>query len=90
MSKWGGKRVTQMRQRMAEQLPAPCWRCGRIITPDMVWTIGHIIEADAAPELMWDPQNTAPEHARCNFAAGARYTNRKRSRRRPAPTSRDW
>lgn len=90
MSKWGGARVTKMRARMAEQLPAPCWRCGRTITPDMQWTIGHIIEADVAPELMWHPDNLAPEHARCNYSAGARYGNRKRRRRLPSYTSRTW
>ncbi len=91
MSGWGGRRVTALRRDMAEQLPAPCWRCGQLILPGMAWTIGHVIEVDIAPELMWDPSNHRHEHARCNAAAGARYGNRKRRRVRPtAPTSRDW
>ena len=91
VSGWGGRRVTALRRDMAEQLPAPCWRCRRLITPGMAWTIGHIIEVDIAPELMWEPSNHRPEHQHCNFAAGARYGNRKRRRQRPAaPTSRDW
>ena len=91
MSKWGGPRVTRMRARMAQQLPLQCWRCGLWITTPDDLTIGHIIEVDVAPELMWDDENIAPEHSRCNYAAGARYGNRKRRRAAPPPvTSRQW
>ena len=91
MSGWGGRRVTALRRDMAEQLPAPCWRCGQLILPGMAWTIGHVIEVDIAPELMWEPSNHRHEHAACNYAAGARYGNRKRHWVRPtSPTSRDW
>lgn len=92
-SKWGGPRVTRLRQRMAQELPTVCWRCGYVVTEDMAWTIGHIIEVDVAPELMWESTNHRIEHARCNFSAGARYGNRKRGRSRgvpTSPTSRDW
>lgn len=90
MAAWGGPRVTRLRRSMAEELPAVCWRCGEWIMPGMAWTIGHIIEVDRAPELMWAPENLRHEHARCNFAAGARYGNRKRGASAPAPTSRRW
>ncbi len=54
-------------------------------------TIGHIIEVDRAPELMWDEDNTRPEHRTCNYRAGAVYGNRKRGRAAAAaPTSRQW
>lgn len=91
MSKWGGPRVTRLRRRMAQQLPLQCWRCGGWITSAADLTIGHIIEVDRAPELMWDEDNHKPEHRRCNLSAGAVYGNRKRGRTRTAPvTSRDW
>lgn len=89
-STWSGPRVTRLRAKMAEQLPAICWRCGQIITQDMAWTIGHVIEVDRAPELMWDEENHQPEHATCNFSAGAAYGNRKRGQAQPSPTSRRW
>ena len=92
-AKWGGVRVMRLRRKMAQELPAVCWRCGQMVTEDMRWTIGHVIEVDVAPELMWEPTNHAIEHARCNYRAGAVYGNRKRGRVRTAPTSptsRDW
>ena len=91
MAKWGGPRVTRLRARMAKDLPVICWRCGQWITQDMAWTIGHVIEVDLAPELMWDPENHRLEHADCNFRAGAVYGNRKRGRAtQVSPTSRAW
>jgi 5-methylcytosine-specific restriction endonuclease McrA len=75
---------------MAHQLPTICRRCGGLVTDEMAWTIGHIIEVDLAPHLMWDEDNHCIEHARCNFAAGAAYGNRKRGRRPSRSTSRDW
>ena len=94
MSRWGGRRVTELRKAMAHLLPTVCWRCGRIITEDMDWTIGHIVDRAVAPELTWDPSNHALEHARCNYAAGGRAATRRpqtyRRRRRRAPVSREW
>ena len=89
MSKWGGKRVRLLREQMAQHLPCLCRRCGQPVTEHMAWTIGHIVEVDLAPELMWEPSNHCIEHARCNYAAGARYVNRKRSAGRRV-TSREW
>ena len=76
---------------MAQQLPLQCWRCGYWINTIDDLTIGHLIEVDVAPHLMWDDDNIRPEHRRCNFAAGAAYGNRKRGRGRARPaTSRVW
>lgn len=95
MSRWGGRRVTNLRKQMASMLPCVCWRCGHIITDDMAWTIGHVIDQADAPELIWEPGNHRLEHARCNSAAGGRAGRRKQlarqPRRRPvSPVSRDW
>lgn len=95
MSRWGGRRVTELRKALAEQLPMPCARCGKPVMPGQRWDIGHIVGRDVDPELAWDPDNWRVEHAACNRAAGAAYVNRKRARQRPrrqriSPTSRDW
>jgi len=53
-----------------------------------------VIEVDRDPDVAYDPDGYAVEHAYCNRAAGARYGNRKRAGRRRADprrwTSRDW
>lgn len=87
---WGGPRVTRLRAEMIEQLPLQCWRCGQWIMSAADLTIGHIIEVDRAPELMWDEENHRPEHRHCNYSAGATYGNRKRGQAQPSPTSRRW
>lgn len=95
MSKhWGGRRAQQIRAALAATLPTACRRCGRIVTADMRWDVGHLREVDADPTAAYDPAGYAVEHARCNRRAGAVCGNRKRAgRRRANPrrwTSRDW
>ena len=84
--------MTRLRQQLEQLLPLPCARCGRPVEAWMSWDIGHTIEVDRAPELMWDSALHRIEHSRCNRAAGAAYGNHKRGarRRRFPPTSRDW
>jgi hypothetical protein len=54
----------------------PCWRCGQAIdttlprTDPGAFEYGHIKSVKAYPELADDPNNGAPEHRRCNRAAG--------------------
>lgn len=63
-----------------------CWRCGLTLadyakqhgTRAARWTAGHVRDGEVGGPL-------APEHARCNFRAGASMGNRKRN-----PTSEDW
>ncbi len=92
--RWGGRRAQEIRAALAATLPTVCWRCGRIVTADMAWDVGHLIEVDRDPNVAYDPEMHAVEHAYCNRAAGARYGNRKRAGRRRADprrwTSRDW
>jgi hypothetical protein len=72
-------------------------RDGRRIRVENPWAldVGHIKEQDLDPRKMYAPNETRPEHARCNRAAGARYVNRKRGGRYVARyailvTSRKW
>jgi 5-methylcytosine-specific restriction endonuclease McrA len=92
MTKWGGWTVTKARRHIAAQLPAPCWRCGRVLYADDPgsWVVGHLIERDRAPDLALNPDNWAPECRPCSHSSGARYRNAKQGRRRRRPTSRTW
>ena len=65
-----------------------CWRCH--LTHDEYaarhgasaarWTAGHTTDGEIDGELR-------PEHAHCNYSAGATHGNRRRTRNR---TSRNW
>lgn len=93
MSSWSGSLVRKARAHIAAQLPAPCWRCGRVLFAEQPWTwvVGHVIERDRAPELMADPENWRPECRPCSDRSGAIYGNRKRGRAfAVSPTSRRW
>lgn len=89
--KWHGSYVKKARRYIAATLPAPCWRCGRILDVDDNWTVGHLVDAAVAPHLEHDPSNWSAECARCNSRAGAIAGNRRRGLTRRIPvTSRDW
>lgn len=65
----------------------PCGKCGRPVTVEMRWHVGHIVaHRDGGPTSL---DNTAPEHGRCNESeggkAGAAITNRKRRPARHTP-----
>ena len=88
--KWHGTYVKRARKYIAAQLPAPCWRCGRMIAVGEPFTVGHLIDAAIAPEMEHDPGNWAVECPKCNYSAGATAGNRRRRRRPVRPTSRQW
>jgi hypothetical protein len=58
--------------------------------------VGHIVERDRDSRKLYAPNETRPEHARCNRSAGAAYVNRKRgwqrriARMATLRTSRRW
>lgn len=79
--RWGGRKSTNARAKVRAMLPAPCHRCGGIITradPESSW------HADHTTERMYGGGDTdlAPAHAGCNTSAGgkigARITNSRR------------
>jgi 5-methylcytosine-specific restriction endonuclease McrA len=99
----GGRAGTQWRnleqQVLAEE--THCGRCGRPIDKTLPrtspWgaTIGHIIEVDRAPHLIYDRDNVRLEHARCNYKAGGRYGRAKQlaagtKPKRQRKQSRNW
>lgn len=69
----------RVRDKIAEQGGAQCWRCRQVITPWEPWDLGH----DDHDRGVY----RGPEHRACNRSAGARKTNRRRSRR---AVDRDW
>jgi len=81
---WGGRRVMAMREHWRLRLPAPCPRCGRPVTPDQAWDVGHILPIHSYPQLRHNIINTRPEHAACNRRDGARITRRRTRERQQA------
>lgn len=63
-----------------------CWRCGLTHLEAVqlygqrgaAWTAGHLIDGDIGGPLL-------PEHAHCNYSAGATAGNQRRM-----PTSQTW
>ena len=80
-SKWAGHVVTQARKLVGAMLPAPCWRCGRLLTKDDKWTVGHIEGREAGGSDA--AGNLAPECPRCNYSdggkTGAAITNSRKT-----------
>lgn len=68
--KWAGSIVTKAREIVGAMLPAPCWRCGRVLTREDSWTVGHIEGRETGGED--NPSNYAPECSRCNFSEGGK------------------
>lgn len=70
----------KLRKLIEPQLPLPCVNCGRSVTPEQVWQVGH--RQDAARGGQPTIQNCGPAHKSCNSKAGgklgATITNSKR------------
>jgi len=86
--RWGGNDSRKARAFVRAMLPAPCQRCGGIISaddPESSWHAGHITDAVAGGED--NTSNYLPEHATCNTSAGgkvgAAITNARHQRHRP-------
>ena len=73
-----------LRARWALALALPgrheCPRCGRPILAGPAWGGGDLIDKADGGRLTWE--NTRPEHAACNRAAGAARTHRRHTRTR--------
>ena len=79
---WTGRRVTNARKQIAATLPAPCVECGKPVTPDDLWDVGHI----TALALGGQASIYGAAHRTCNRKAGgklgARYSARKKKQTR--------
>jgi len=69
-------RAAQVRAAANANPNTKCWRCGKTLAehkPGDKWTAGHLIDGQVDGPLL-------PEAASCNYAAGARLTNTRRTR----------
>lgn len=62
--------VTKARAAVGATLPAPCWRCGKVLTKDDKWTVGHL--EDRTDDGTDDLSNLKPECPKCNYSAGGK------------------
>lgn len=82
-SEWS-RTVRVMRPIITASLPAPCIDCGRPVTRDQRWQVGHIVSAAQGKARGWstqqinNPANLGPSHAKgpgqraCNQIAGGK------------------
>ena len=68
--RWGGRASTNARAQVRRMLPAPCTRCGDLVTNEMEWHADHIQERTYGGED--NPNNFGPAHAHCNTNAGGK------------------
>jgi hypothetical protein len=68
--RWGGHASTKARAHVRRMLPAPCNRCGNIVTDEMDWHADHVQERGAGGADT--PDNYLPAHAHCNTSAGGK------------------
>jgi hypothetical protein len=71
---WSGRAVAEARAQLEARTvwPTVCGRCGKKVDryPASGWTLGHIAERGAYPELTWEPSNWRVEHRSCSNASG--------------------
>lgn len=75
-TKW--RKIRRMAWDRDRRSRAPCHICGDPInysiqpsTAPLAWEPDHILPVARAPELMYDLNNIAPSHMRCNRQRGA-------------------
>jgi hypothetical protein len=76
MSRWGGRSVMVLRRQWQARIDAgdvDCARCGYPLVQGQVWDIGHTVDRALGGTAA---DGLAPEHARCNRAAGGRLAAR--------------
>ena len=95
-SNYKSSRSLAARKRVAAQLPAPCYRCGRIVTAEMKWEADHPlsrVQAEALGISEAEQDSTVvPAHASCNHKHGAMIGNQLRAKtaiRRVTPIRRE-
>lgn len=84
--KYQGTRVQRNRAVVRAQLPAPCTKCGGVVTDQMRWHADHIVSRWEAEQAGWtqqqidSPTNLGACHGSCNEKDGARLGNKARAR----------
>lgn len=75
MKAWAGRAVSAARAVVVTWLPAPCGKCGKTVTPEDRWAVGHIVPrwqliAEGRHDEVWDPRMWRPEHRKCSDSSG--------------------
>lgn len=82
-STYTSKRASAARKTVEAMLPAPCYRCGRVVTKDMKWEADHPISRVVADQLGISAEDqdrsVLPAHASCNHKAGAVLSNQRKA-----------
>lgn len=87
--RWGGSKSTKARAKIRAMLPAPCWRCGGVISPDdpeSTWQAGHETDRMDTEALGLPESDTLPEHTSCNLKAGGQRGAAITNQRHPKST----
>lgn len=63
---WSGRAVQGARAIVKTWLPQPCGECGKPVTEDQRWVVGHIKPRATHPELTWVVSNWRAEHRKCS------------------------
>lgn len=93
---WRGAAVAKARAYMkgVTSWPTTCGQCGKGVTPDQDWVVGHIKARATHPQLTWDPSNWRIEHRKCSDRTGqsvviakATIAGARQANRPPAQTS---
>ncbi|MGH3503888.1 MAG: hypothetical protein ACRDQA_23780, partial [Nocardioidaceae bacterium] len=70
MTEWSGRLVATARAYMARRLPASCGQCGKEVSAQQQWVVGHIKARSTHPELIAVPSNWQLEHRACSDRTG--------------------
>lgn len=80
-AKWANH-AKAARQRVGATLPAPCVHCGRIVTADMPWDVGHVVDlALGGDARTYGPAHRGPCNRRAGGKLGAAMRRRPKSSR---------
>lgn len=77
----------KVKPRLIAALPAPCPRCGGLMTKDMPLDLGHIMRG---PAVDYDPANLRLEHRSCNRRDGQRIATAGRLSRKNRERMPKW
>lgn len=88
-SQYNSTRSRRVRTSVAATLPAPCIRCGAVVTAEMRWDADHLLSrADARDLGVSDADCDAmagPAHRSCNLKAAGELTARRNRERATQP-----
>lgn len=67
---WAGRAAQGARAIVRTWLPQPCGKCGKTVTTEDRWNVGHKQDRATHPDLTWDVTNWQPEHRACSDRSG--------------------